>query len=198
MDSLFDDFRRAQNEGNGPLLAATLTPAAPPSDPNRLPNFRRASAPSQVHSDVRYAIVYDQRLKLPKAEANAWVDVYVAFWKLTDKLFEVEQLTTQGRPDEASWAGVYDGWKDVVNALIRGYSSGAFAAWTIPCLYVAGKYLRVFAIKADEQTARTSSGDEFAGFQDEVVEEGGKNEKLEDAARQINRIFSLCINDRFL
>lgn len=85
--------------------------------------------------------------------------------------------------------------------MLRGYTSGAFAIWTLPCLYVAGKYLRMFAIRADEQAVKMGVGSSVmvsagAGFGDDVVGGMGVNEKLEDAARQINRIFGMCISDR--
>jgi hypothetical protein len=84
----------------------------------------------------------------------------------------------------------------MTNALVRGYTNGGFEAWTVPCLYVAGKYLRIFAIKADTETG---SNAEFAGdFQDDFNPEGGKNEKLEDAARLLNRIFNICLSDRYI
>jgi hypothetical protein len=90
---------------------------------------------------------------------------------------------------------VYEAWKEMSNALIRGYSSGGFEAWTVPCLYVTGKYLRIFAIKADQETGNKVV---FGGsFQDDFNPEAGKNEKLEDAARVLNRIFQLCISDRY-
>ncbi len=82
------------------------------------------------------------------------------------------------------------------NALIRGYSSGSFEAWTIPCLYVSGRYLRVFAIKADESVG--NSGTDAVGFQDDFNPEAGKNEKLEDSTRVLNRMFQLCVSDRFV
>jgi hypothetical protein len=95
---------------------------------------------------------------------------------------------------------VYESWKDVVVVLLRGYSNGAFLAWTIPCLYTAGKYLRIFAIKADDNVASLrDSGMAFGGLQEEdAFGSGGKHEKLEDAARQINRIFGICISDRYV
>jgi hypothetical protein len=63
-------------------------------------------------------------------------------------------------------------------------------------LYVVGKYLRVFAIKADVETGNDG---EFAGeYSDDFNPEGGKNEKLEDAARVLNRIFTLCLSDRYM
>jgi hypothetical protein len=96
---------------------------------------------------------------------------------------------------------VYEAWKDVVNALVKGYNSTAFYAWTIPCLYVAGKYLRVFAIKADDSAAlQTGNGLAYGGGiqEEDAFGTGGKHEKLEDAARQINKIFGLCVSDRYV
>ena len=90
---------------------------------------------------------------------------------------------------------MYEAWKEVANALIRGYTNCGFEAWSVPCLYVAGKYLRIFAIKADEGAA-TSTG-LVTSFQDDFNHEAEKNEKLEDAARQLNRIFQICLSDRF-
>jgi hypothetical protein len=89
---------------------------------------------------------------------------------------------------------VYEAWKDLTNQLIRGYTACGFEAWTVPCLYVAGKYLRVFAIKADEEMAKGIAS--TASFQEESNPEAEKNEKLEDAARQLNRIFQICLSDR--
>lgn len=88
------------------------------------------------------------------------------------------------------------------SVLIRGYLSQGFEAWTVPCLYVAGKHLRVFAIKADDE--RNSSGggnsNENAGdtFQDDFDPESEKHQLLEDCARQLNRIFNLCLSDRYV
>jgi len=136
-------------------------------------------------------------LDIPKPEGHAWVDVFVAYWTVICKLQTTKAFTDQIESQIVQWSRVYDAWKDVANALIRGYSNGAFASWTIPCLYVAGKYLRIFAIKADEQAAMTKGDVTFdAGFQDDTTDTLSKNEKLEDAARQINRIFSLCLSDR--
>lgn len=82
----------------------------------------------------------------------------------------------------------------MTNAIIRGYSTGCFEAWTIPCLYTSGKYLRIFAIKAD---AAGGNADKAMDFQDDFNPDTGKNEKLEDAARVLNRMFQLCVSDRY-
>jgi hypothetical protein len=82
-------------------------------------------------------------------------------------------------------------------ALIRGYQSFSFEAWTIPCLYVAGKHLRVFAIKADNER-NSGIGNEVTGttFQDDFDPELEHNQQLEDCARLLNKIFNLCLSDR--
>lgn len=82
----------------------------------------------------------------------------------------------------------------MTNQLIRGYSNFGFESWTVPCLYVTGKYLRIFAIKADQESDATS--DNSPSYQDDIDADSGKNKNLEDAGRVLNRIFSLCLNDR--
>jgi len=199
MEEIFKVFEQAHQAGNGYQLASCITPAPTPSNPGRLYDIVRSSTPQRIQADVRYATVYNSQAGLNKVEAQAWQDVLIAFWKTVVELLLAEELTNQGRLNEAQWSKVYDIWKEVVNALIRGYTSGAFAAWTVPCLYVAGKYLRTLAIKADEQAFIIQGDVSFNdGFQDDMVDALGKNEKLEDAARQINRIFSLCISDRYV
>ncbi|KAK5139165.1 hypothetical protein LTR04_003833, partial [Oleoguttula sp. CCFEE 6159] len=195
--SIFDDFRRAVQNEDGYLLASTITPRAPEHDGGRLYDFYRTTNHYSVQTDFRYAIVYNNTAGLSKTEGNHWLEVYVVYWKAIGQLLVAEELTNQGKDKKAEWNKVYDAWKDVANALIKGYSGSAFPAWTIPCLYVAGKYLRAFAIKSDAATAKFRKNTTFnAGLQDDIAGAMSTNEKLEDAARQINRMFSLCISDR--
>lgn len=197
MDALFHEFREAIHTDNGYALATALTPVSPLNDPDRLNSFYRASNSSSIQTDVRYAIIYNSDVKLSKAEGNAWLEVFVSYWKAIGELLNAEDGARSGKERESSWTRVFEAWKEVVNALIRGYQANTFEAWTIPCLYIAGNYLRKFAIKADEQAETQKGSVTFnAGFQDDVVGALGKHEKLEDAGRQINRIFSLCISDR--
>lgn len=91
---------------------------------------------------------------------------------------------------------VYEAWKDMTNTLVRGYTNCGFEAWTVPCLYMAGKYLRVFAIKADDDAGNSTTS--AKAFQDDDFNpEAEKNEKLEDAARILNKIFTTCLSDRY-
>ncbi|KAI9868206.1 MAG: PCI domain-containing protein 2 [Trichoglossum hirsutum] len=194
MDDMFVDFREAHQIWSGPLLSTTLLPINPDSNPNRLVRFYRDSDESKIQADVRYQI---SGVRLSNAESKAWVDVYISFWKAIGELLQAEKLAREGRGADSDWINVYEAWKELSNALIRGYTNGGFQAWTVPCLYVAGKYLRIFAIRADEQSTRKKGVNTFtSGFQEDVVGDLGKNERLEDAARVINRIFTLCISDR--
>lgn len=84
--------------------------------------------------------------------------------------------------------------------LIRGYNNFGFEAWTIPSLYMVGKYLRLFAIKSDEERSR-SSADPVAGdtlMQDDFDPDLMKQGQLRDCEQHLKRIFTLCLNDRYV
>lgn len=197
---MWHDFIDAHKVADGYLLATIITPDPPASDPARLYNFQRWTNPYSVQTDLRYKLQYNPEMRLDKKEASTWLEIFSDYYKFVGVLLAAEEANNVGKAKEADWNAVYEGWKDVVSALHRGYSSGTLEAWTIPCLYVAGKYLRIFAIKADESTAtQRDSGLVFGGIQEEdALVTVGQNDKLEDAARQINRIFALCLNDRYV
>lgn len=92
---------------------------------------------------------------------------------------------------------MYESWKDLTSQIIRGYTNYDFENWTIPCLYVAGKYMRLYAIRADaERATNDASDDALTNFQDDFDPETEKHKSLEDCARQLNRIFNTCLSDR--
>ena len=142
------------------------------------------------------------------------MDVYVAFYQCVLEAIKGEELENQykrgkgskaGEADVAKqWGAVYLAWKDVSNAVVKGYAGQAgFAAWTVPVLYVVGRWLRGFAIRADDWVRKAKEGGQGAliggegSFGEDVESGGGENDKLEDAARLINRIFGICISDRY-
>nr|POE80060.1 protein csn12 like [Quercus suber] len=201
MEAVFADFVRAHSFPDGNLLATTISPEAPASDPARLYNFHRSSNAHSITTDLRYKLQYNSGLQhLDRKETTAWVDVFVAYYNFIGTLLAAEEAQNASYSKDADWLAVYEGWKDVSSTLQKGYSNAGFAAWTIPCLYTAAKYLRIFAIKADTKIAsQRDSGMAFGGVQDdEVFDDSSKNEKLEDAARMINRIFALCLGDRYV
>lgn len=192
MDNLFLQFQQAYVQRSGTQLSATLIPVAPSKDPDWLRRFFGGSNSLSVSSDIRSGLLAhtNTELRFTKGAGQAWTDVYAAFWKAIGEIVSIADTPN------VDWSAVYDAWKDVTNALIKGYSGGSFEAWTVPCLYVVGRYLRLFAIKADKCGKNSRAVHFSTGVQDDIASDFGKNEKLEDAARVINRMFTLCISDR--
>lgn len=197
MEVLCREYWHANQEGSGPLLAATISPIAPPSYLNRLDAIYRETNAASINRDISYSLTKtaNAAIQYPNPEINTWTEIYSAYWYAIGAILAAEQATI--KPD---WTKVYEAWKDFANTVIKGYSSGVLEAWTLPVLYTAGKHLRTFAIKADANAK--ASGDDAAfnagGLQDDIAGDFGRNEKLEDAARVINRMFTLCISDRYV
>ncbi|KAI5359633.1 putative proteasome component (PCI) domain, winged helix-like DNA-binding domain superfamily [Septoria linicola] len=201
IDTLFEDFALAHEDPSGPngyLLATCISPEPPKHDQGRLYHFRNGINAANVSTDLRFKLQCIPSLRLDKDETKTWVEIFTAYHKFVGSLLAAEELQNVGKTNAADWAQVYDEWKKVVNTMYQGYHHQVLAAWTIPCLYVGVKYLRVFAIKADKKSAaQRESGMAFGGIQEEdAFDPDSVNEKLEDAARQINRIFGLCLGDR--
>ncbi|KAF2100899.1 COP9 signalosome complex subunit 12 [Rhizodiscina lignyota] len=194
MDAHLSQIREALRSQDGYALAAALTPAAPANDPTRLHTLYRDDITlNAVQAEIRHAVTYHDGVKLSKAERTAWTEVFGNHWKAIVEIVNAEQ----GRERDSSWTKAFEAWKEVLNALIRGYQTSVFEAWSIPCLYVGGNYLRKFAIKADKQAEIQQGSVTFnAGFQDDIVGALDQHETLEEAGRQINRIYTLCITDR--
>jgi COP9 signalosome complex subunit 12 len=192
MAQIFADFHEAQRIGAGYLLASCLTPVNTSGDPHRLRSFAQISNYSAISADVRYYLFQspEATYKPPKNEANVWIDIFVALWYTVKELLAFEDASPR-----ASWSLVFDAYKKLTSSLISGYTNG-FQAWTVPCLYDTGKYLRAFSIKADAEI-NAKGGDSFDnGFGDDIMGNSGKNEKLEQAAWVINRMFTTCLSDR--
>lgn len=191
MASVFTDFGEGYNELSGPRLAAALTPVAPLENPGRLRSFYAVSDGANLYSDIRYAFFQANGLRLPKQEQNAWIDIFSAYWKAVGELLRFEHVAGQG-----SWDRVFEAWREMVNMLVRGYSNAGIQAWTIPCLYVVGNYLRTFAIRADAEVSSQDSVAFNGRFQEDMNPEDAKTAKLEETTRVLNRMFTLCLSDR--
>lgn len=190
MSTLAAEFRNAYADGSGHDLAAVFTPIATPEAPHRLNTFYDFTNAAYLNKDLASSLFHGKNLKLPKAEQNAWIDIFAAYWEAVGEILRYDE----GRRG-ASTVAIFTSWKKLANALIRGYSGSAgIPAWTLPCLYTVGKYLRTFAIKADIEAAE--QGSSTFGFQDDVSADVEKNANLEEAARIINRMFTLCLSDR--
>jgi COP9 signalosome complex subunit 12 len=105
--------------------------------------------------------------------------------------------TKANEQQTSTWTKVYEAWKELAIALHRGYTNHEFQAWTVPCLYTTGKYLRAFAIKSDEERTNVdASGDDQMELGDDVDPELAKQQNLRDCEQQLKRMFTLCLSDR--
>lgn len=197
MEVLFRDFQTACHEGSGPLLAATISPIAPPNYLNRLDAIYKDSNVASISRDVAFGLTKSAHaaIQYPNPQIDTWTEIYSAYWYAIGGIIAAAQSTS--KPD---WLRVYMAWKDLANTIIKHYSSGVLEAWTLPVLYMAGKHLRIFAIKADEAAAANGGDDTFntGDIREDIAGDFDKNQKLEDAARVINRMFTLCISDRYV
>lgn len=103
---------------------------------------------------------------------------------------------TSANGAKSSWARVYDAWKEVTLLTIRGYTNHDFENWTIPCLYVTGRYLRLYAMRADAERALSNEDMAIDDLQDDFDPQAEEHKSLEDCARHLNRIFQTCASDR--
>ncbi|KAA8910791.1 hypothetical protein FN846DRAFT_904746 [Sphaerosporella brunnea] len=115
---------------------------------------------------------------------RAWVDVVVSFWEV---VCELERGNT-GRAvvDDGSglelgyWGRAYTKMSAYTTTVSRGFINSGWQNWLLPVLYEACRNLRDFAIRADEEEKSV----------------GKSADKLEDAARHLNKMFTLCLSDR--
>ncbi|KAF4589408.1 COP9 signalosome complex subunit 12 [Ophiocordyceps camponoti-floridani] len=193
MNHLFDSFALAYDAKNGYSLAQTLTPVAPPDDPGLLVRIWNSTNAQNAKSDILHYVKKQAAYfkDLGHDEINGWVEVYFAYWKALG-------VIVAGENGKSSWTDTYEAWKALCSVLIRGYNNCGFQAWTIPTLYLVGKYLRIFAIKSDEERARTGAVPAalVSYFQDDFDPEMQEQAQLRDCEQHLKRIFTLCLNDR--
>ncbi|EEY17742.1 COP9 signalosome complex subunit 12 [Verticillium alfalfae VaMs.102] len=209
MEALFKEVGRAftENTGsNGYDLAKTLSPTSPSDQLHRLASIKLSTNAFNVKQDVKHFLTQAISKKNGfgsrgdvRQQINGWVEVYAAYWKAINEILAVEgnDAADNSSLKKPSWTKVYDAWKEMTIALHRGYTNYGFEAWTIPCLYTAGKYLRLFAIKADAERSTTgAAGEEEVQLGDDFDLETEEHQKLRDCEQQLKRIFTLCLSDR--
>lgn len=195
MQDALQPFQTAYASRQPMLVAQFLSPVPPSHDPGRLYDFWRATREDKILGDIGYAL--ESGVMSRGRETDAWVDIIACYWRAVDKILKAEQAQNQGRVTERQMVDVYDAWKDLTSNFIKYISNGVLPHWTVFTLYFIANSLRKTAIKADEQLARAKPVAFNAGFQDDVVGATARNEKLEEAARVFNRIFALCLGDRY-
>ncbi|CAG9986948.1 unnamed protein product [Clonostachys byssicola] len=195
MNELFDTFAKAHAAHNGYMIAQTLSPVPPANQPQMLSSVWQSANHQSVQGTIKHFIKKSASASyhssLDNTELNGWVEVYTAYWKAIGEILA-------GESGKSSWTKVYDAWKDLTSMLIRGYNNHGFQAWTIPSLYMVGKYLRLFAIKSDEERSRNSSRSQAGTtiIQDDFDADADKQSQLRDCEQHLKRIFTLCLTDR--
>ncbi|KAI1425095.1 PCI domain-containing protein [Xylaria sp. FL1777] len=195
MDVLIRQFRVAYAATNGEQLAETLSPDILAHSAKLRAIWGRGDVRSMT-ADLNFLFHQDQArlsIRLSKEETSGWHAIYTAYWKAIGELLAVEGL----RHDvQSSWAKVYEAWKELTLLTVRGYTNHDFENWTIPCLYVTGRYLRLFAIRADADRGLTNDEPAVDDLKDDFDPEAEQHKNLEDCARHLNRIFQICASDR--
>ncbi|RDA95425.1 hypothetical protein CP533_5481 [Ophiocordyceps camponoti-saundersi (nom. inval.)] len=211
MNDLFEAFAQAHALRNGYLLAQTLSPVPPLDDPQRLVRVWQSTNAHAVRGDIKNFIKIGtaHQRSLDSEEVKGWVEVYTSYWKALGEILagesgNVRRITHSlanlklTEEPQSTWTNTYEAWRELLSMLIRGYNNFGFEAWTIPSLYMVGKYLRLFAIKSDEERSRISI-DPSAGvamMHDDFDPELEKQAQLRDCEQHLKRIFTLCLNDR--
>ncbi|KAJ2992753.1 hypothetical protein NUW58_g2063 [Xylaria curta] len=195
MDGLIRQFRVAYAATNGEQLAETLNPDVQTHSAKLQAIWGRGDSRSMT-SDLNFLFHQDQArlsIRLSKEETNGWYAIYTAYWKAVGEILAVEGLRGDA---QSSWAKVYVAWKEVTLLTIRGYTNHDFENWTIPCLYVTGRYLRLYAMRADAERALSNDDMAVDDLQDDFDPQVEEHKSLEDCARHLNRIFQTCASDR--
>ena len=76
-----------------------LSPEPPASDSGRLYNFYRSTNFSSAKNDFQHRILSTSSpFSLPKEEADAWVEIFHAYWKAIGEILNAETATrTNGK-----------------------------------------------------------------------------------------------------
>lgn len=98
---------------------------------------------------------------------KAWTDTVIEFWRTAHYLKD---------PEDAVDAFLH--CAAMVQAIVKGFTH--WAAWVLPVLFTACRDIRVLAMRADKLCLARQE----------------KAEHLEEAARIINKAFTICITDR--
>ncbi|KAK6072868.1 PCI domain-containing protein [Seiridium cupressi] len=197
MDALVREFRKAYAGERGNDLAKSITPDLSESPAKYISVWESGRNAQAIKDDLQFLFVRDKsaQLRMSREEAQGWQEVYLAYWKALGEILAVEGHRRDGA--KSSWTKVYESWKEFTSQILRGYTNHDFENWTIPCLYVAGRYMRLYAIRADAERASNGANDDaVTNFQDDFDPETEKHKSLEDCARQLNRIFNTCLSDR--
>lgn len=93
MNELFEEFAQAHSQKHGYILAQTLSPVAPPNQPNKLRQILQTSNSHSIKGDLKHFIKTKtaKRAKIDHNEVNGWVEVYAAYWHAVGEIVAGEE-----------------------------------------------------------------------------------------------------------
>lgn len=176
MSRFYSTLRSALTTPNGATLGELFDPTSE--------THARAFALSNNHAQIRSTVTRELPSAphlTPRALATL-IDVTVAFWEVTYTLErgEMGRLPTASGETLGYWGRAYDAQRTLTNLICRGFTASGWPSWLLPILYTTLRTLRSFAIATDAESAKRTA----------------PNETLEDAARHLNKAFTLCLSDR--
>ncbi|KAL2112730.1 hypothetical protein VUR80DRAFT_6612 [Thermomyces stellatus] len=195
MDELANELAESHSTGNGYQVAQILLPIPPPDRQDRLKSIWKGTNAASVKKDISKAMRKSSYLKnLPDDEFTGWVDILTAYWKAVSEIVSMTEPADSGKAP--SWSKIYEAWKELTSFVVRGYTNHGFEAWTLPCLYVVGKHLYLYAIRSDEEKAKNPTTDKDLSLADDFDPEMEESAQLRDSEQVLKRIFTLCLSDR--
>lgn len=197
MEAALAPFQEAYATGLAQPVAEFLSPIPPAHNPGRLYDLFRASNENKIEGDVRNVLTYNKRTRMSPKETEAWIDIIVAYWRAVRQIILADELANQGRLGDQQTLAVYDAWKDLTSSFIKHIPTGALPAWSIFTLYFTANHFRRIAVNTDEHLAKAKPSTALNSFSDDIVPPTARSEKLEEAARVFNRVFALCLGDRW-
>lgn len=170
------DLRSALVGQNALLLGTLFNPTN--SDYSR--SFAYSSNAAQINEVVRRELGSLRSAGFTNNGKEIMIETVVAFWNVVYEL-ERSGVTTHREHDEGYWPKVYAAQRTVMGLVCRGFNTGGWANWMLPMLYSTCRYLREFAMAADDEDSKAENAS-----------------SLEDAARHLNKGFTLCLSDRWV
>jgi COP9 signalosome complex subunit 12 len=213
MDQLAQDLSKAYGSFNGYHVAELLRPDPVGDNLERLRIIVRSSNHATVKKDVNVSLRTTDLARQPNSTLTGWSEIVQAYWRAIAEIVHMldpeevkrevglaqhhliaDAVANLSQPP--TWTRVYELWREVTSQIIRGFSNYDFGNWLIPTLYVAGRHLRFFALKADDERALNPVQEKGLSFADDFDPETEKHGQLRDCEQQLKRIFTLCLTDR--
>ncbi|KAI5785887.1 hypothetical protein EDC01DRAFT_692859 [Geopyxis carbonaria] len=183
--SFYAAVRTALTTQDGPALGTLFNPRSP----THAQSFAYSSNHAAILSTVRSELLPARSASgLPSKAMDTLIDAVAALWEV---VYELERGALEPAP--GYWARAYRQQRELMALVVRGFGSAGWPCWCLPVLYEGCRALTELAVAADAEEAEGRAKEAGRALGRQKAE---KAENLEEAARQLNRAFTLCLSDR--